>query len=59
MDQEHLFPMIRIKVRELLRNYITAQEILETNEQYIVPPSLGSQAGVLGAIALALQAAKA
>lgn len=59
MDQEHLFPMIRIKVRELLGNYITAQEILETNEQYIVPPSLGSQAGVLGAIALAQQAAKA
>ncbi|MGB3703584.1 MAG: ROK family protein [Anaerolineales bacterium] len=59
MDQEHLFPMIRSKVRELLGNYISAQEILETNERYIVPPSLGSQSGVLGAIALAQQAAKA
>jgi fructokinase len=59
MDQDQLFPMIRIKVQELLNDYISAPEIMEHIDQYIVPPQLGSQAGVLGAIALAQQAAGA
>ena len=59
MDQDQLFPMIRVKVQELLNDYIPAREIMEHIDQYIVPPKLGSQAGVLGAIALAQQAARA
>ena len=58
MDQTQLFPMIRKEVRELLGDYISAMEILEANEEYIVPPVLGSRAGVLGAVALAQQAAE-
>lgn len=58
MDQTQLFPMIREEVREHLGNYISTPEILEANEAYIVPPVLGSKAGVLGAVALAQQAAK-
>ncbi len=57
MDQDQLFPMIRVKVQELLSDYISAREILEHIDHYIVPPKLGPQAGVLGAIALAQQAA--
>lgn len=57
MKQEQLFPMIRTKVQEVLGSYITAPEILERIDQYIVPPGLGPQAGVLGAIALAQQSA--
>jgi fructokinase len=53
MDQTQLFPLIREQVRLLLAGYISAEEITQANEEYIVPPELGSQAGVLGAIALA------
>jgi fructokinase len=57
MDQSQLFPLIRQEVREILGNYISAPEIIEPNEEYIAPPVLGSQAGVLGAVALAQLAA--
>jgi fructokinase len=58
MDQKQLFPIIRARLQDILSNYIPAREILEEIDRYIVPPKLGSQAGVLGAIALAQQAAK-
>ncbi len=57
MQQKQLFPLIRRNVQEILNNYIPAREILEDIDQYIVPPMLGSKAGVLGAIALAQQIA--
>jgi fructokinase len=49
--------LIRTKVQELLAGYIRAEAILAGIGQYIVPPGLGNQAGVLGAIALAQQTA--
>jgi fructokinase len=58
MDQSQLFPMIRNEVRELLGNYISTPEIMEPNEEFIVPPVLGPQAGVLGAVALGQRAAE-
>jgi fructokinase len=58
MEQEQLFPLIRTRLQELLADYISAPEILDEVDQYIMPPGLGSQAGVLGAIALAQVAAK-
>jgi fructokinase len=57
MEQEQLFPLIRTRLQELLADYISAPEILDEVDQYIMPPGLGSQAGVLGAIALAQVAA--
>jgi fructokinase len=57
MDQPHLFPMVRAKVPSLLNGYVQSPEILERIDQFIVPPGLGNKAGVLGAIALAQQAA--
>ena len=53
MEQLHLFPMIRRKVRELLNGYVNMAAITQENETYIVPPALGNRSGVLGAIALA------
>ncbi len=53
MEQPQLFPMIRQDVRALLNGYIHAPEILEHIDAYIIPPALGSRAGVLGSIALA------
>ena len=57
MDQSQLFPMIRAEVLALLNNYIQKPEITERIDEYIVPPGLGNRAGVLGAIALAQDAA--
>ncbi|MBN1878347.1 MAG: ROK family protein [Anaerolineae bacterium] len=53
MDQHHIFPLIHQEVGSLLNAYIHAPQILEHIEDYVVPPGLGNQAGVLGAIALA------
>jgi fructokinase len=56
MEQAQLFPLIREEVHLLLAGYIAAEEITQVNDGYILPPELGSQAGVLGAIALAQEA---
>jgi fructokinase len=53
MEQRQLFPLIRAEAKTLLNNYIQASQILEGTDEYIVPPQLGAQAGMLGAIALA------
>jgi fructokinase len=57
MSQGQLFPLIRQRVQALLNGYIQAPAILEQIDTYIVPPGLGSRAGVLGALALAEQVA--
>jgi fructokinase len=56
MQRLFLFPMIRSGVRELLNGYIQSPALVDQIGAYIVPPALGSQAGVLGAIALAIRA---
>lgn len=54
MNNIFLFTGIRKKVREILNNYVQTREIMENIDQYIVPPQLGGDAGVLGSIALVL-----
>lgn len=56
MQQPQLFPLIREAVRQNLNGYLNAGEILERIEEYIVPPGLGQQAGLCGALALGLKA---
>jgi fructokinase len=56
MKQDQLFPLIRAELVELLSGYIQSTEILENADQYVVPPGLGDRAGVLGALALGLEA---
>ncbi len=58
MQQAHLFPLIRRKVQTLLGGYLQSPAILENIDDYIVLPALGKRAGVLGALALAMDAAK-
>jgi fructokinase len=58
MQQTHLFPLIRVRVRQLLNDYLKTPTIRENIEDYILPPGLGNRAGVKGAIALAQQAAR-
>ncbi|MEG1844108.1 MAG: ROK family protein [Clostridia bacterium] len=56
MQQAFLFPMIREKTRELMGGYIASDMILEHIDQLIVPPGLGVNSGVTGALLLAAQA---
>jgi fructokinase len=55
MHQQQLFPMVRQQVKELLNEYLVHPR-LETLEDVIVPPGLGDDAGVMGALALAMAA---
>lgn len=57
MGQQHLFPMIRKKVQELMKGYIKVPQLEADIDNYIVSPQLGENAGTYGALALALKAA--
>jgi fructokinase len=50
MQRQELFPKLHVQVAALLNGYLALPEM--------VPPMLGARAGVLGAIALATQAAR-
>lgn len=56
MQQPHLLPMVRSKVLAILNGYIQSRTILDHIDTYIVSPALGSMAGSMGAIALAMSA---
>lgn len=55
MQQGHLFPLVREAVREAINGYVPLPDSLDG---FIVPTGLGSDAGVLGALALAHEAAR-
>jgi len=56
MSQEHLFPLVRQKTTSYLNGYVRSPAILERIDTFLVPPGLGSLAGVKGSLALALNA---
>ena len=56
MQKSFMFPAVRRKVRELMNSYITHDLLSKNIDQYIVPPALGNRSGVLGAIALIMDA---
>ncbi|MDL2318362.1 ROK family protein [Eubacteriales bacterium OttesenSCG-928-A19] len=58
MQQTHLFPGIRKHVQEMLGDYVQHRAILEEIDTYIVPPGLGGNSGVTGALLLAARAAE-
>lgn len=58
MHQRQLFPLIRQEVQRALNGYVSAAAVLEEIDEYIVPPGLGDNAGLSGAIALGLMAIK-
>jgi fructokinase len=57
MNQPHILPLVRTKLLATLNGYIQAKSLLDDIDSFVVPPSLGNQAGVLGAIALGMNAA--
>ena len=57
MHLEGLLEALRARTVELLNGYIDVAEITQHTDRYIVRPHLGDHAGLLGAIALAANAA--
>lgn len=55
MQQAHLFPRIRAQARDMLGGYVRSPAILENIDDYIVPPGLGVNSGVVGALLLAAE----
>ena len=58
MMRKQLFPLIHKYTQEFLNGYIQKDEILNDIENYIIPPGLGNDAGIVGSIALAVEAVK-
>jgi fructokinase len=59
MHQQQLFPMIRAEVQRMLNGYVASDALRDGIDQYIVPPGLGDNAGLCGALALGIAAAGA
>ncbi len=57
MQQPHLFKMIRDEFAYVLNGYVRHPDILDHLDQYIQPPKLGGDAGVVGSLFLAAQEA--
>lgn len=57
LDRPALLPAVRTRLRELVGGYLETPLLGAEIESYLVAPALGDRAGVLGAIALAEQAA--
>ncbi|WNS43971.1 ROK family protein [Paenibacillus sp. MMS20-IR301] len=58
MQQVQLYPLIRRAVLRNLNGYVNTDAILERMDEYITAPGLGQQAGLCGALALGLSAAR-
>jgi fructokinase len=55
LGQEHLIERVRLETERRLNGYIQSPWLRNGLQDYILPAGLGRRAGVLGAIALALQ----
>ena len=54
MQQTGVIENVRREVVQLLNGYLQTDRITRDIDHFIVPPALGNQSGMLGAIALAL-----
>jgi len=57
MERRTLFPLIHRDLQALLNRYVHAVQLLNHVDRYVVPPAFGARAGVLGALALAMEIA--
>ncbi len=57
MHQLQLFPLIREEVQRLLNGYVSHEALRSGIDDFIVPPGLGDNAGLTGALALGVAAA--
>lgn len=57
MQVAQLFPLIRQYLTRSLAGYVQASALRENIDEYVVPPGLGTNSGIAGALALAERAA--
>lgn len=57
MQVAALFPLVRQNLLRALAGYVQASSLIRGVDQYVVPPGLGQQSGILGGLALAERAA--
>lgn len=56
LGEEAFFQQLRLRLREVLAGYIASPALTQDGiETFVVPPTLGDDAGICGAIALAAQ----
>jgi fructokinase len=58
MDSPGLLGQVQEKTRALLNGYLQHPLITDRVQEYITAPGLGSHAGICGALALGMEAAK-
>jgi fructokinase len=58
MQAEQLLPLVRGHLKRSLGGYVQADAVTIGIDQYVVPPLLGQQAGIAGALALAERAVR-
>lgn len=56
MHQKKLFALIREEVKRLMNGYLSHEMLKESIDEYIVPPALGENPGIMGAIKLGMLA---
>lgn len=56
MQAQQLLPLARSYLQRSLAGYVRADAVITGIDQYLVPPQLGPQAGIAGALALAERA---
>lgn len=56
MHQKKLFALIREEVKRLMNGYLSHEMLKEFIDEYIVPPALGENPGIMGAIKLGMLA---
>jgi fructokinase len=54
--EKAFFADVRKQLQDILNRYVVAEQLTSAIDGYVVPPDLGDDAGVLGAIALAQEA---
>lgn len=52
MKQANLFPLLQEKVKQQLNHYLQTEALEKEIGTYIVPPALGDQSGLIGAVEL-------
>ena len=59
MDSPGLLAQVQEKTRALLNGYLQHPLVTDRVQEYIIAPGLGNRAGICGALALGMEAAKA
>jgi fructokinase len=54
MKRGHLFPLIRTEVKNLLNGYLQHEAVHSSIDDFIVPPALGGNSGLCGALTLSI-----